>query len=237
MPLILLHAIGMDAGSWSFTEIPDAEPLDMAGFGDQPLPEGGLSHAGMADDIAARTSGPLDIVGVSMGGQIAMHLGLRHPDRVRSLVLANTGPAVDPAMMQQRADTVRSQGMSADVIQGTLDRWFTEPGLAADAEPIRYARSRLQRDDPLAFEAGWRSISGHNVKDRLGELAMPITVIAGRQDKAASLEQVQAMAEALPNSRLVILEGPHMVYMEFGDEFAGAVRGHMEWVRTSTGGG
>ena len=230
MTTILLHAIGLDAGSWKTTNIPGAVPMDMQGFGDQPLPASGkLSEPEMADDIVRRApEGPLDIVGVSMGGQVAMLIGLRHPDRVRSLVIANTGPAANPDVMHQRAAAVRAD--LEGQIKVTLERWFTEDALANDHPAVQYARDRLRRDDPEAFAAGWDAIAGHNVKDRLGELRMPVTVVAGTVDKAGAVDHVREIHEGIPGSRFVVLEGPHILYMEFPDRFRAAVQEHLEWV-------
>lgn len=230
MTTILLHAIGLDAGSWKFTDFPGAVPMDLAGFGDQPLPPDGLREAEMADDIVRRAPpGALDVVGVSMGGQVAMLMGLRHPDRVRSLVVANTGPAANPEVMRQRAAAVRQGGMEA-AIPGTLERWFTPEAIASGHPAVEYARDRLRRDDPEAFASGWDAIAGHDVKDRLGELGMPVTVVAGDVDKAGAVEHVREIHERVPGSRFVVLNGPHILYMEFPDAFRSAVLDHLAWV-------
>lgn len=229
MTTILLHAIGLDAGSWRFTDVPGAVPIDLPGFGEQPLPPGGLSEPDMADDVVRRApEGMLDVVGVSMGGQVAMLIGLRHPDRVRSLVVANTGPAANPEMMRQRAADVRRLGMEA-AIPGTLERWFTQEAIASGHPAVAYARERLRRNDAEAFASGWDAIAGHDVKDRLHELRMPVTVIAGDADKAGRVEDVRGIHERVPGSRFVVLNGPHILYMEFPDLFRSAVMDHLAW--------
>jgi pimeloyl-ACP methyl ester carboxylesterase len=233
VPLILLHAIGLDAGSWSAAAIPDGIAMDLPGFGEQPLPAGGLHHPQIADDVVARApAGPLDVVGVSMGSQVAMQIGLRHPDRTRSLVLANSGPAADPEVMRQRAEAVRTQGMESQ-IGVTLERWFTPAAVAARHPAVEYARNRLRRDDPAAFESGWLAISEHNLKNRLGELRVPVTVIAGSEDRAGPVEVVRQVHEAVPGSRFMVVEGPHILYMEFPDAFRRAVLEHLEWAKSA----
>ncbi len=232
MTTILLHAIGLDAGSWRFADIPGAVAMDMPGFGEQPLPPGGLKETEMADDIVRRApAGPLDVVGVSMGGQVAMLIGLRHPDRVRSLVVANTGPAANPEVMRQRAAAVRAD--MEGQIEVTLQRWFTEEALTSDHPAVRYARDRLRRNDPEAFAAGWEAIAEHDVRACLGELRVPVTVIAGTVDRAGPVEHVREIHAAIPGSRFVVLEGPHILYMEFPERFLAAVQEHLEWVSRS----
>jgi pimeloyl-ACP methyl ester carboxylesterase len=231
MPTILLHAIGLDADSWRFAAIPGGVAMDLPGFGRQPVPERPLDMDGIADDVIARApDGPLDVVGVSLGSMVAMHAGLRHRDRVRSLVLACAAASSSPDVMRQRAEAVRTEGVAAQV-PGTIDRWFTEAALADAAHPaVRYARERLASDDPVAFEQGWLAIAGHDVRADLPSLDIPVTVIGGRQDRGATVEAVTALQSLLPNSRLVLLEGPHMLYMEHPREFADAVAAHLRWV-------
>jgi 3-oxoadipate enol-lactonase/3-oxoadipate enol-lactonase/4-carboxymuconolactone decarboxylase len=232
MPVLLLHAIGLDAASWDGTTIPDGVPMDLAGFGTQPLLPGGLDLPAMADDVEARSpQGMLDVVGVSMGAMVALQIALRHPARVRSLVVACAPAAADPAVMHERAEGVRTGGMAAQ-LPVTLDRWFTDGALADPDHPaVRRARERLETDDPEAFAQGWLAIAGHNVRSRLPDLDLPVTLIAGREDKAAAPAALEAFQDGLPNSRLVVLDGPHILYMECPEEFSQAVRDHLAWVQ------
>lgn len=229
MTTILLHAIALDKGSWKFADVPESVAMDMQGFGDEPLPASGLSETEMADDIVSRApDGPLDIAGVSMGAQVAMQIGLRHPDRVRSLMIFNTGPASNPEVMRQRAAAVRENKES--YIDVTLGRWFTEEALAAQHGAVEYARERLRRDSTECFAAGWEAIAEHNVRRDLSALKMPVTVVAGSADKAGAVEDVRQIHEGIHGSRFVVLEGPHMLYMEFPERARDVIAKHLEWV-------
>jgi pimeloyl-ACP methyl ester carboxylesterase len=230
MSVLLLHAIGLDAASWDGTDIPNAVPMDLPGFGSQALEPGGLDLASMADDVVARApSGMLDVVGCSMGAMVGLQIGLRYRDRVRSLVVACAPPAADPAVMRERAEAVRAGGMASQ-IPTTLDRWFTSAALAGGHPAVARARERLEADDAEAFAQGWLAIAGHDVRSELPSLDIPVTLIAGRDDKAAAPAALEAFQDGLPNSRLVVLDGPHILYMECPAEFSAAVRDHLRWV-------
>jgi pimeloyl-ACP methyl ester carboxylesterase len=227
---LLLHPIGLSADCWRFTEVPDAVALDIAGFGSQPLPSDGLDLDAIADDLVARApAGTLDVVGVSLGGMAALHMGLRHPDRVRSLVVACASAAGNPAVMQQRAEAIRSNGWPAQIPE-TISRWFTADAVAEDRPYVRYAREQLATVDARAMEAGWLAIGGHNVADRLAELRLPVTVIAGERDQGAPVAALRQIHEGVPGSRLVVLDGPHMLHMQAADAFRTATRAHLDWV-------
>jgi pimeloyl-ACP methyl ester carboxylesterase len=112
MTLVLLHPVGLDKECWRFAAIEGTVPLDLPGHGDDPerLPRP-LSLQWLADDVCARVAGPLDVVGLSMGGMVAMHIALRHAHRIRSLILGCTSAKVQPQVMLDRATAAETKGM------------------------------------------------------------------------------------------------------------------------------
>ena len=114
-PLLLVMGLGADSTAWMF-QVPDFARhyrtivFDNRGVGRSAKPPGPYSIAQMADDTAGLldTSGVerCHVVGVSMGGMIAQELALRHPARVRGLVLACTYPEPDAEIERQRRDSV-----------------------------------------------------------------------------------------------------------------------------------
>jgi pimeloyl-ACP methyl ester carboxylesterase len=173
----------------------------------------------------------LDVIGASLGGMVAMHLALNHPDRIRSLVLACTTPRGGPEVMNPRAEQTERLG-SDGMLESTLTRWFTEDYLAGqpDAPALAYSRERLLGMDAGALADTWRAIGTHDVLDRLGEISAPVTCIAGRVDLSTPLDVMRDLAAKLPNSRLVELDAPHMAFLERPAEFAASVRAHLSWV-------
>jgi 3-oxoadipate enol-lactonase len=113
-----------------------------------------------------------------------------------------------------------------------LERWFS-PGWLADesAHPqLIYARECLLRMNPSAFADAWRAMADHDVADQLGRIKAPVTCLAGSEDAASPVSARAAMREMLPNSRLVVLPGPHMIQLENPDAFSEAIRDHLAWV-------
>jgi 3-oxoadipate enol-lactonase len=232
--LVLLAPIGLGAGAWDRVELPDLVAMchEVPGFGRRPRAPEQPTMASLADEVAASYEGPLVLVGVSMGSMVAQNVAVRHPGRVRSLVLACTGAAVDGEAMRRRAGEVEAEGM-AGVLDETLERWFTPGALAARPEHpgVAYARRTLLALDPACFADGWRAIATHDVRARLGEISAPATCVAGRSDPVGTLERVAEIAEGVRDSRLVAIEGPHMILLEEPAAFSEAILDHLAWSR------
>jgi pimeloyl-ACP methyl ester carboxylesterase len=230
--LVLLTPIGLDAACWEWVDLPVADPVKhvFPGFGGRPRAATQPTMASLADEVASSYEGPLDLVGVSMGGMVAQHLTLRHPDRVRSLLVACTGASADPATMTRRAADTEALGMEG-VLDVTLDRWFTAGARAQRPESpgIQYARRTLLALEPVCFADGWRAIGGHDAVSRLGEIAVPTTALAGSADSASPVERTRVIADSVQGGRLVVLDGPHMMHLEHPAEFGEAVAEHLRW--------
>lgn len=228
--LILLTPIGLDAGCWERVELPSV-PIrrhEFPGFGSRPRASQQQTMESLADEVAASYPGPLDLVGVSMGAMVAQNLAVRHPGRVRSLLVACTGAAVDREAMLRRAEDVEANGMPG-VLHETLERWFTTGALAlVPPHPgVAYARATLLALDAQCFADGWRAIATHDVSARLAEIEAPTTCVLGTSDPVGTRARVSEVANGVRHGRLVELEGPHMLHLEQPDTFAHAVHDHL----------
>jgi 3-oxoadipate enol-lactonase len=226
--LMFLHPVGLDRDCIEWLDLPPMRAVTFPGHGDRARARAGLTLADMADEIAGHHTGPLDVIGASLGGMVAMHLALNHPGLVRSLVLACTTPRGGPEVMTARADETERLG-SAGMLDSTLARWFTAGYLGSEAKALGYARGRLLAMDPGALADTWRAIGAHDVVDRLGEIQVPVTCVAGRVDLSTPLAVMRELDAKLPNSRLVELDAPHMAFLENPEEFAASVRAHLSW--------
>lgn len=231
MPLVLLHPVGSNGGSFAFLglggavgDVPVLAP-DMLGHGTRARWPG-MTLADVAGDVAGALPGPFHVAGFSFGGMVALALALRYPARVRSLFVACAPAAVDPAVMLARAEAAE-QGM-AGVLDSTLERWFTPAALADPRHAgVAFARRTLLALDPFAFADGWRAIAGHDVTARLGDLHLPVTALAGRQDVSAPPEQVRKIADGVEGAHYVEVDGPHMAYLENPGAVAAEITAHL----------
>jgi 3-oxoadipate enol-lactonase len=233
MTLVLLAPIAFGASCWDAVELPDVPTRkhELPGFGSRARAPAQPTMASLAAEVVETCQGPLDLVGVSMGGMVAQHVTLDYPERVRSLLVACTGASVNPALMTGRADAVEREGMEA-VLSETLERWFTPEALAASPRHpgVEYASRTLLALDPHCFADGWRAMAGHDVRARLSSITAPTTCLAGASDPVGTFARIRELTDAIAGARMITIAGPHMIQLEHPAEFGGVLREHLERV-------
>jgi pimeloyl-ACP methyl ester carboxylesterase len=231
MTTLFLHPVGLDAQVWSGIAGDDDVALDFPGFGSAPSLAEPLSLAALADHVAGTMTGPATVVGMSLGSMVAQHLAIRHPDRVRSLVLCAGAAQSNAAAAKQRAELARTGGM-AGILPSTLERWFTSDALLAlHHDGVAYVRDRLLRDDPETFAAYWEAMALHHTTAELGGVAVPVTVVAAADDRSVPVAAMQRLADAVPGAVLRVIDGPHLVPLERPDEFRAVLAEHAARLR------
>src|SRR5712691_7263441 len=152
-PVLLLHGLGARASDWTF-QIPVLAQryrviaVDLPGHGRSALPGERLTVDGIADRVGALlahlAAPPVHVVGLSLGGCVALALTVRTPARVRSLTLVNSFARLRPARALARFD---GRAQLAAVRCPTLlvvgARDATVPRSAAEMLRVRIAGARL----------------------------------------------------------------------------------------------
>jgi 2-succinyl-6-hydroxy-2,4-cyclohexadiene-1-carboxylate synthase len=172
-----------------------------------------VSFAACVEDVLGAAPARFVLCGYSMGGRIAQHVALAAPERVERLVLVATTPGIpdEAERAARRADDERLAAFAdGATIEEFADRWAAQP-LFAGTPPAaaRIWREDMLRNDPRGLAAVLRGM-GTGAMDslwgRLGELTMPVTVLAGTEDpKFVAL--AERMVAALANAELVVVPG------------------------------
>lgn len=219
-PLILLNGIAASSRSWPPLWLARLERsfrlllIDNRGTGAAP-------HSGepfSMSDLAADAVDVLDecgldsahVLGQSMGGTIAATMAIDHPERVRRLVLASSGPggtlAVPPSPEVMGKLIARSQGRlePEEMAAAAAGKGFAERHpevIAAIAEeqrrqPVDRSVIRLQVQASFGFDPS-----------RLSDVRAQTLVVHGDQDPVVPLENGRRLAAAVPAARLEVLAG------------------------------
>ena len=198
---------------------------DQRGTGDSTRSEDGYTIEAHAVDMAEvlRTigCGPAHVVGSSTGGAIAQVLALDHPDVVRSISLISSWGRADAFFRHQfavRKEILRQEGSEAYARVTALflfSPWFFRNHYDEVTAWCETARSV----DPDIMTKRIDMILKHDQLDRLPEIAVPSLVVVGRADACTPPQFSEELAEAIPGSKLTVLDGGHLIYKERPDEF------------------
>lgn len=190
----------------------DIVEFDNRGAGCTDKPDAPYSIEMMADDTAgllralgiARTN----VLAVSMGGRIALELGLKHSEMVNSLILVSTS-----------ARLTKEARSALQFRIGVLSKRITGSGVfGGPAQPY------------YAFKRQLDASGSYDCTDRLGEIRAPTLVLHGEKDRLAPPRVVEEMAKGIAGSRVRAFKGGHLFFLWDSEGFADAVSGFLDGV-------
>jgi pimeloyl-ACP methyl ester carboxylesterase len=230
--LVFLHGFGESLMAWRplldrFDRHYRILAFDLPGFGLSDKPAGLYDYASylrwLDDFIARATSGPLVLIGHSMGGQLAAGLALQHPDRVVAMVLiAPAGDGISPLLSDSEgiASPATTWVVSAlgYVLPEHDSTWLREPPADLAYQPVQ---------DSAAARAV-RQVLGHfdfaAVGTDFSAIRQPVLLIWGREDPTIPFEIGERIADQLPCRRFVPLLALHRPHQSLPDTVAAEIR-------------
>ncbi|TCD47863.1 alpha/beta fold hydrolase [Chlorobium sp. N1] len=236
--VLLLHAFPLSAAMWH----PQLRALETAGVPAIAPNAWGIEGSGerdewsfeeYADELALLMEQVgmqrATLAGLSMGGYQAFAFLRRHPERVRSLVLADTRPEPDaPEAAAARAEfisAVKEHG-SEEAARRMVPNYFRE---GAEEELKREAEAMITAQAPEVITAAMRAIMGRpDSTPMLRSIACPTLVLCGENDRLTPPETARMMAEAIPRSTLeIIAQAAHISNLEQPEAFNRALLTHL----------
>ena len=191
----------------------------------------------MAERVLRLAPPEFSLAGHSMGGRVAFQVVRLAPRRVKRLALLNTGADAKPGgeagaaeerKRRQLLEIARTQGMRAMALE-----WLPpmmKPGRMSDSALVETIVRMIERKNPRIHEMQMLALLGRpDAKPVLPKIACPTLLLTGREDSWSPPAAHEAMAAAIPSSRLVIVpDSGHMAPMEQPAAVASAMR---EWLQ------
>jgi len=225
-PLLLIMGYGMPGEAWlgslPFLQGFRAIYYDNRGTGQSDKPAGPYTIVQMADDAA----GLLDhlgierahVYGVSMGGMIAQELVLRHPGKVRSVVLGCTmcggvhAKVADWETLDALFEVIKGMGTMdpKEWVERQLPLIFPRPWVDANPairELLLLGAQMMPPTPPDTAQHAMEGIVGWSTYDRLPQIKAPTLVVHGDQDVLIPVDNAYLLAKRIPGAQLHIIKG------------------------------
>jgi len=242
--LVLLHGFTGHARSWdafaeAMTDRYRVLALDQRGHGETAwAPDGAYGTDEMVEDLKAfvRAMGlsRFTLIGLSMGGAVAMHYAGARPAELAALVIVDIGPAIETAGAQRIQTGVRANDVFASRDEAFAVARAGNPRPPEEHHRHRVDHSLMRTEDgrwtyrydramrrgggrpPRDPEAGWRALAQTNV---------PTLVIRGELSDILSATMAERMIETIPDARLALVkDSGHSVPLDAPDGFLAAAR-------------
>jgi len=235
--LVLSNSLGSTSDMWS-PQMPELRSrfrvirYEHRGHGSTPAPPGPYRIGDLGSDLLgildAAGAERAHVVGLSLGGAVAMWLAATHPERVDRMVLAATKANWSPAgPWLDRADLVRREG-TAILADALMQRWFTAPFVTGRPDLSVALNEMLASATPEGYAACCEALAEADLRSLLPWIQAPTLVICGDADPVVSLRDAVELCDSIPGSCMQSLSpASHLLNMEQPDRFACAVVDHL----------
>jgi 3-oxoadipate enol-lactonase len=237
-PVLLLHPLGVDSSFWDGV-LPalsgfEALTYDFPGHGRTPVPGQPYTIADLTEQAAGLLReagvGPVDVVGVSLGGLVAQRLAATEPGLVRRLVVVDAVVVYPPALKEQwrtRAERTPLDGLEP-LVDATLGLWFTADRLAAGGPVVEEVRRTFLAGDPRGYAYACQALEEVDLSGLVGSITAPTLLVCGEDDAPPFTAAARELAETLPDARLVWLApARHAGVLEQPGQFTEALTGFL----------
>jgi 3-oxoadipate enol-lactonase len=177
----------------------------------------------LADDVVDFLDrlgiGNVAYVGLSLGGMIGQALAVRHPDRVRSLVLCDTTMHSPRDMWIERIAAIEANGLEPQV-EPSIERWFTHSFRSSQPKLVDNMRTMIRATSLHGYLGCAMAMRDMRLESVAPRITQPTLILVGRDDRSTPVAEAQALHEAISGSQLEVIEhAAHLPNIEQASRF------------------
>ncbi len=237
-PVLFIHGFPFDHALWRHQIAalsrwhriaPDLRGAGMSGV---PGSSDGYSVGHYAADLLALLDG-LDIsqvvvCGQSMGGYIIFELFRTAPNRIRAAILCSTKASADSAEAKRDRDVMAALAQrdgARAVAEKLVPKLVSRATLEQQPQVVKEVRAMIERAPVAGIVGALRALRDRpDSTPLLGEIRVPVLVVAGDDDQIAPAAGMQEMARAIPGARFALIRGAgHVAPLEQPLPLSGAL--------------
>ena len=238
-PLVLIHEMGGTMESWDLV-VPALAArrrvvrYDTRGAGFSEKIRGVLKIATMTNDLIALIDAlgikeKVALAGTAVGGAIALHTAVRHPERVAAAIVSSPAisiPEANRAAVLERVARFERDGLRV-AVDATADNGYPAE-LRTDAAKFAAFRARWLANDPVSFASIYRMLAAMDLKGELAAIQCPVLVIGGQYDRGRPPAVVEPVAKAIPGAQFKVLPTGHYAGLQTPELMAAEIEGFLD---------
>jgi 3-oxoadipate enol-lactonase len=234
VPLVFVNSLGTDLRIWDgvVSHLADHHPLiryDKRGHGLSDCPPAPYSIRDHTRDLAELLDllsvHLVHIIGISVGGMIALDFAATYPDRVKSLVLSDTGPVIGTAdLWNERIDTLRQRGM-VYLAEAIISRWFVADFDLEWPAAYRGYYNMLVRTPVEGYTGTCEAIRDADLTASARNIQVPVLALCGEKDMATPPDLVRGLVDLMPEASYQEIPGAaHLPCVEQPETMAAHIK-------------
>lgn len=234
-PIMLVHGFPLDSTIWQkqFDALVQhgfqVIAPDLRGFGDSSPVTGPMTMADLAEDLDHVRSvlvvdRPMALVGLSMGGYVALEYWKRYASSLDRLILTDTKPTADDHDAQKARYAMAERALDSttwEAVEPMLEKLLSPDTLAKDAEITQWVKQMMARVPEKTIAAALRAMAErHDFSGELPSIRVPTLVMAGEHDAISPPNANRTWAAKIPGAAVVIVQSAgHLPQIENSERF------------------
>jgi 3-oxoadipate enol-lactonase len=204
---------------------------DARGHGSSSVPSGNYSIEQLGRDalaiLDAEEVKQAHVCGISLGGITAMWLGVHAPDRVSSLVLANTAARIGSVQSwTDRIALVHEQGMRG-VADLAMKMWFTPGFHHRRPDVVDTFKTMVESCPTTGYLGCCAALRDEDLREAISRISCPVLVVAGHADVPTPPDGLAFIHQQIKGSKMLTLDAAHLSNVEQSEAFTSAVMGFL----------